>query len=140
MIRFGINLIVLCEWLLSVVLFVCLWKLLTVSHAALIIRGILLAVSLGALAIASALSGLWLIRLDKRGWYSSNLLGAFLFLLSWVLLVWVERGGLPPKYDQAAGAVGLIVLACVIPSTFGLILLNLPKTRQLLTKTERVET
>jgi hypothetical protein len=129
-IRFGINLIVLCEWLLSIVLLACLWWLLAATHAVLNSWGIVFGASLGIVAVLSLISGFWLSRLDKRGWYSSNALGALLLLFGSALLVWEQRVGFPQRYERAQGATELIAWICIVYSTFGLVLLNLPKARQ----------
>ena len=130
MIRFGIICLVLCEWLLSINLSLCLWWLLRASHGHIVAGGDLFVASLGFLAIASGTTGYWLVRRDKRGWYASNILGALLLFLGCVLFVWLEKVGFPARYQKAAGAAGLIAIAFVIPSVFGLIFLNLPKTRR----------
>ncbi len=133
MTKFGVRVIVLCQWLLSIILFWCLWKLLTLHRAVLIIRFLLVAIPTAIVAIVSAVSGLWLWRLDKRGWYSSNLLGSFLFLVGIGILIWHETG-LPQELEKTggAGALGLIMLACLIFSAVGLLLINLPQTRRTL--------
>jgi hypothetical protein len=129
--RFGTVLIVLLQWLLSIILFWCLWKLLTLHRAVLIVRFLLFVVPTAILAIFSMVSGYWLFRFERRGWYSSNLLGTFLVLVGITLFTWIGTG-LPAELKTGGGAVGLIAIACLIPSAVGLVFLNLPKTRRIL--------
>jgi hypothetical protein len=131
--KFGIRGIVLCQWLLSIILFWRLWKLLTLHRAVLIVGSLLVVIPTAIVAIVSTVSGFWLWCLDKRGWYSSNLLGSFLFLVGIGIFIWNETG-LPQELEKSggAGALGLIMLACLIFSIVGLLLINLPKTRRTL--------
>ena len=136
MTRFGTILIALLQWLLSIILFWCLWKLLTLHREVLMIRFLLLTIPTGILAVYSFLSGYWLIRRKRQGWYASNVLGIFIFSIGVAIAIWNEMG-LPLQLQESggAGALGLIMIACLLFSAAGLVFLNLPQTRRMLNET-----